>query len=256
MGLYQKQKKYFEKAYKSGEHGWPIIGPTPFVLQALRLIRREKSGRGIDKGRSSSSGLPGSGPKGHRPHAKIPGAGNGKQPGRGRILDLGCGEGRHTLACAREGFDAVGLDYQPLAIRRARTFAKGVKVPGRFRFMVADAYRLPFPPEFFDAIIDYGCLHHVKIGDTRRYLGSVLPRLKPGGFLILSCFSTRFKHHPGEIRHRNWLVHRGHYDRFFRRQDFKKIFGRQFDILNLEEREDGLYVFWDVLMRKRGSVAG
>jgi len=217
VGLYQRQKKYFEKAYETGTHGWPTIGPTPFVLRALGHVQRAAA------------------------------------PARGRILDLGCGEGRHTLACARAGLDVVGLDYQPLAIRRARDFTRGRKVRGRFRFMVGDAFRLPFPPAAFDAIIDYGCLHHVKIGDTRRYFESVFPRLKPGGHFILSCFSTRFKHHPGEKRSRNWLVHRGHYDRFFRKQDFKTLFGKQFDILKIEERGNGLYVFWDVLMRKKQS---
>ena len=215
MGLYQRQKEYFEKAYSTGEHGWPTVGPTPFVLRALTRIKAAAA------------------------------------PGRARILDLGCGEGRHALACARAGFDAVGLDYQPRAIRKAQAFARKLKIRRGVRFMVGDAFRLPFPPDRFDGIIDYGCLHHVKIGDTRRYFDSVLPRLKPGGYFILSCFSTRFKHHPGEKRRRNWLVHRGHYDRFFRKRDFKALFGKRFDILKLEEKGDGLYVFWHVLMRKK-----
>jgi len=215
MSLNQTQKKYFEKAYKTGEHGWPTLEPTPFVLRMLPQIRKSAA------------------------------------PDRGRILDLGCGEGRHTLACARVGFDVVGLDYQPLAIRRARGIARGEKVRGRFRFQVGDAFRLPFLPNRFDGIIDFGCLHHVKIGDTRRYLESVVPCLKPGGYFILSCFSTRFKHHPNEKRTRNWMVHKGHYDRFFRKQDFKTLFGPQFDLLKAEEETDGLYAFWHVLMRKK-----
>jgi SAM-dependent methyltransferase len=217
--LYQKQKKYFEKAYQTGEHGWPTAGPTPFVLRALSRIRKSAA------------------------------------PGRARVLDLGCGEGRHTLACAREGLDAVGLDYQPMAIRRARVFARREKIQirGRFRFLVGDAFRLPFHPDSFDGLIDYGCLHHVKIGDTRRYLKSVLPCLKPGGYFILSCFSTRFRHHPDEKRRRNWLVHKGHYDRFFQKRDFKTLFGKEFEILKAEEKADGLYVFWHVLMRKKPS---
>lgn len=214
MGLYQKQKIYFEKAYKTGRHGWPTVGPAPFVLRAISRIRKSAASR------------------------------------RARILDLGCGEGRHTLACARDGLDAVGLDYEPMAIRRARGFARRQRSRGRFRFMVGDVFRLPFPPNSFDGLIDYGCLHHVTIGDTRRYLKSVLPCLKPGGYFILSCFSTRFKHRPGEKRTRNWLVHQGHYDRFFRRRDFKVIFGKQFEILKMEEKADGLYVFWHVLMKK------
>jgi hypothetical protein len=80
--------------------------------------------------------------------------------------------------------------------------------------------------------------------------------IKPGGYFLLSCFSTKFKHHPNERRTRNWLVHAGHYDRFFRREDFRSLFGRWFDILELTEDRDGSYVFHNVLMRKRGMRDG
>ena len=215
-GLYQQQKDYFEKAYESGEHGWPVTGTTPFVSKAFRRMKRELRSRGP-----------------------------------GRILDLGCGEGRHTLAGAQEGFSMVGLDYQPLAIKRALTFARERKIREGFRFLLGDAFKLPFRKASFDGVIDYGCLHHVKISDTRRYADSVFPLIRPGGYFILSCFSTRFKHHPGEKRSRNWLVHRGHYDRFFRRQDFKILFGKFFEILEITEHDEGLYVFWHVFMRKK-----
>ncbi|HSG06521.1 MAG TPA: class I SAM-dependent methyltransferase [Nitrospiria bacterium] len=214
--LYQEQKEYFRQAYVTGEHGWPIHEATSFVLRALRQIRKKK----------------------------------GKA---GRVLDLGCGEGRHTLAAAREGFEAVGLDYQPLALKKARVIAQTSGVRGRFRFLAGDAFNLPLRPGSFDAVIDYGCLHHVKMSDTRRYAESVFPLLPPGGHFILSCFSTRFKHHPGEKRKRNWICHKGHYDRFFRKSDFKDLFGRWFNRVMIEEERDGHYAFWHVLMEKKAG---
>jgi SAM-dependent methyltransferase len=39
---------------------------------------------------------------------------------RGRVLDVGCGAGRVTLYLQQRGFDVVGLDTSPLAIRSAR----------------------------------------------------------------------------------------------------------------------------------------
>ena len=168
MTLYRRQKEYFKQAYQTGEHGWPIEEPTPFVLRALNRIR-----------------------KSHERNGPV------------RILDLGCGEGRHTMVCARKGFYAVGLDYQPLAIRRAGAIAREKRMRGNFRFTVGDVFRLPFQGKTFGGLIDYGCLHHVKISDTRRYLDSVLPLLQSRGFFILSCFSTKFRHHPGEKRRRN-----------------------------------------------------
>ena len=44
---------------------------------------------------------------------------------RGRVVDVGCGAGRVTLHLQERGFDVVGLDESPLAIRAARL--RGVK---------------------------------------------------------------------------------------------------------------------------------
>jgi len=44
---------------------------------------------------------------------------------RGRVLDIGCGAGRHSLYLQAQGFDVVGLDNSPLAIRVCQS--RGVK---------------------------------------------------------------------------------------------------------------------------------
>lgn len=171
------------------------------------------------------------------------------------MLDIGCGEGRHSIAFAAAGFRTVGVDLEPKALALARSAAdRSAASPD---FLQADVFALPFASAAFDVVVDYGCLHHVRQADTRRYLDQVVPLVKPGGHYLLSCFSTKFKHHPRERRTRNWLVHAGHYDRFFRRADFPRIFGTWFDILDVQEDRDGLYVFHNVLMRKkRGATDG
>ena len=166
------------------------------------------------------------------------------------VLDIGCGEGRHTRAFAGAGALAVGVDLEPKALARAREAADRGSARG-LGFAQADVFALPFAPATFDVVLDYGCLHHVRRRDTQRYLEQVVPLLKPGGYFLLSCFSTKFQHHAGERRTRDWLVHNGHYDRFFRRRDFDAMFGSEFDILEVTEDRDGLYVFHNVLMQKR-----
>ncbi|MEO5657839.1 MAG: class I SAM-dependent methyltransferase [Nitrospiria bacterium] len=174
--------------------------------------------------------------------------------GTGRsALDIGCGEGRHTAAFADAGYRAIGLDLERGALAKAR--AGGGKACRRARWVQADVFALPFGAASFDVVIDYGCLHHIRRRDTGRYLEQVVPLLSPDGHYLLSCFSTQFKHHPGERRHRNWLVHRGHYDRFFRRSDFPSIFGRWFEVVEITEDRDGSYVFFNVMMRKRAIPA-
>ena len=101
-----------------------------------------------------------------------------------------------------------------------------------------------------DIIIDDG-LHTFEANSM--FLDGSLKLLKPGGFFLLSCFSMHFKHHPQERRTRDWLVHQGHYDRFFKRGSFKKIFGETFEILQIEEERQSLYAFYHVLMRRKMS---
>ena len=216
MGLYAQQRRYFERAYETGEHGWPTTEPTPFVVRSVRTLMKQ-----------------------------------GRLSRHDRALDLGCGEGRHTIACAELGLSAVGLDYQPLAIIRAKSMPKAKSLRRDVRLLIGDAFALPFRSGSFSLVIDCGCFHHVKKTDTSRYLKSVVPLLVPGGYFILSCFSWRFRHYPGERRKRDWLVHRGHYDRFFKKTYFDDIFGEWFEIKKIEEESDGLYAFYQVLMRKK-----
>jgi SAM-dependent methyltransferase len=215
MDLYGAQKDYFRRAYETGEHGWPTTGPTPFVARAVDMLLK----------------------KGYLPRA-------------GRVLDLGCGEGRHAIHLARRGLHTVGLDYQWLALERARKLA-GAAAAGAPVWIAGDAVALPFRKQSFDLVIDYGCLHHVKKSDTARYVSGVGALLPPRGHFILSCFSWRFKHHPGERRSRDWMVHRGHYDRFFRKRDLEAIFGPRFTIRALDEERDGTHAFYHALMSRK-----
>lgn len=54
-----------------------------------------------------------------------------ERPG-GRVVDIGCGTGRDALWLAEQGFDVLGLDYAPGAVRRARQGACVRKVGAQF----------------------------------------------------------------------------------------------------------------------------
>ena len=253
MSLYAKQQRYFEEAYRAGEHGWPIERPSDFVVEFLNTQSAPQSPQLAGESRRANMNVQSSIRVGESPQQ----AGGffkftRSQFPRGRVLDIGCGEGRHTLLFAGAGYAAVGVDLEPLAIRRARAFAKAKGVRRGLKFLLGNVFSLPFKPASFDVLIDYGCLHHVMKKDFSRYLRSTRPLLRPGGFVLLSCFSSRFKHHPGERRTRDWLVHRGHYDRFFRKSDFKTLFGKFYEVLASREERDPVhphYVFHHVLMR-------
>lgn len=237
MTVYANQRDFFRQAYAAGEHPWPAHEPSRFVRAFLRREGRRDWRRAVNGGGADS----------RRP--------------AGRVLDIGCGEGRHTYLFAQAGFHAVGLDAEPLAIRRAHRLRPRPRPrsrqtgqtgrTGRAVFLVGDALMPPFQSQTFDVLIDYGCLHHVRKQDGLAYRQALIRLLRDGGYFLLSCFSTRFRHHADERRTRDWLVHRGHYDRFFRRRNFQALFGPWFKILRIEEERHGLQAFYHVLMLKR-----
>ncbi len=50
-----------------------------------------------------------------------------------RVLDVGCGPGRHSLALARRGFDVVGVDHSAEFVRLARDAAVADGLHGDLR---------------------------------------------------------------------------------------------------------------------------
>ena len=101
-----------------------------------------------------------------------------------RVLDLGCGPGRHALALRRRGVDVVGLDL-------SLPFLRGAGVGAWVR---ADARQPPFPPSSFDAAIclcqgGFGLLRGASDGEAFSALAACV---RPGGRLAVSAFSAYF----------------------------------------------------------------
>jgi SAM-dependent methyltransferase len=67
----------------------------------------------------------------------------------GRVLDVGCGAGRHSLYLQKKGFDVLGIDASPLAIEICRL--RGVK-----KAEVMSIEEINFKPSSFDSIIMMG----------------------------------------------------------------------------------------------------
>jgi 2-polyprenyl-3-methyl-5-hydroxy-6-metoxy-1,4-benzoquinol methylase len=63
-----------------------------------------------------------------------------------KILDIGCGTGRHSIELTKRGYHITGIDYSDSQLQRAREKAKlqGVKID----FLKHDARNLPFKAEF------------------------------------------------------------------------------------------------------------
>jgi SAM-dependent methyltransferase len=206
----KENKRYFRHAYRAGRHGWGVEDPSPYAVQFLSRLKQV---------------LP-----------------------KGRLLDLGCGEGRHAIMASKLGFQVTAVDYEPLALRRARRFAQEKGARG-IVFQKTDILRMPAPENAFDVVFDYGCLHHQRKKDWPAYKAHVLAALSPRGFFVLSVFSPKFRLFRGSRR--NWHIARGAYRRCFTGEEILKLFGREFDALEMIEEDGGGHGFWHVLFQRR-----
>ena len=107
-----------------------------------------------------------------------------------KVLDAGCGPGRHALALAEQGIEVVGIDASPDFIALAQASAG----PRSVEFRVGDLRDLAAEAEF-DAVIclcqgGFGLLggHNDELDVVARFARA----LRPGGRLALSAFSAYF----------------------------------------------------------------
>src|SRR4051795_8589603 len=119
-----------------------------------------------------------------------------------RVLDVACGNGNATLAAARAGTTAVGIDYVPALIESARERAVAEGVDAQFR--LGDAEALPFADGEFDAVLStFGSMfapdHHRTAAEIVRVTRSggriALVSWTPTGF-IGTMFRTVAAHVP------------------------------------------------------------
>jgi SAM-dependent methyltransferase len=112
-----------------------------------------------------------------------------------RVLDAGCGPGRHSLALARRGFEVVGVDLSERFVDLARASAAAERLSASFE--VADVRHLARRDEFDAAI----CLCQGGFGllgggrDEDDAIAALAGALRPGGRLALSAFNAYFVVH-------------------------------------------------------------
>lgn len=102
-----------------------------------------------------------------------------------RVLDVGCGTGRHMVYLAERGFDAFGFDSSRHAVNMARTWLKA----SGFRPQVK-VHRMeqPFPydDDFFDAVISIQVIHHNLTGAIRFTVKEIARVLRSEGLLFVT----------------------------------------------------------------------
>jgi SAM-dependent methyltransferase len=125
-----------------------------------------------------------------------------------RVLDLGCGAGRHAFEAWRRGGTVVALDRSEAELKEVRAVAGGMLAAGELvdgapgGALNGDALALPARDESFDAVIASEVLEHV--WDDKGAIAELVRVLRPGGRLAVTvptrwpervCWALDYRYH-------------------------------------------------------------
>ena len=107
-----------------------------------------------------------------------------------RVLDMGCGGGRHAFALYRRGADVVALDRGDADLVEVETMFEAMRLEGevpagaRAGTVRGDAYALPFDDDSFDAVVAAEVLEHLP--EDERAMAELVRVLRPGGQIAVT----------------------------------------------------------------------
>jgi 2-polyprenyl-3-methyl-5-hydroxy-6-metoxy-1,4-benzoquinol methylase len=109
-----------------------------------------------------------------------------------KIIDIGCGTGRHSIELAKRGYTVTGIDLSESQLERAREKAKAKNL--QVDFQKRDARQLPFKEEFDLAMLICEGAFPLMETDEMNYeiLRNAAAALKPGGKLIFTTLNGLF----------------------------------------------------------------
>lgn len=180
-----------------------------------------------------------------------------RRRGARRVLDLGCGAGRHTVYLAREGFKVSATDIAQNGLSHARDWLARENLAAELK--QSDIAHIPYPADTFDAVISIYVIYHKTYSEMKQVVAEIHRVLKAGGLALVSLQSKRgWRYRQGdEIEPDTFILREGadagvphHYSD---PAEIAELFGH-FIIrrVELEERLEGnnRHSHWQVLVEK------
>lgn len=102
-----------------------------------------------------------------------------KEQGRKKVLDLGCGFGRHLIYLAEEGFEVTGIDISQEAVKMTKERLKEKDLEAKA--VQGDMANIPFSNEEFDAVLAITVIGHATKPDITKTVKEIYRVMKKGG---------------------------------------------------------------------------
>ncbi|MGW3468830.1 methyltransferase domain-containing protein [Saccharopolyspora sp. NPDC000995] len=113
----------------------------------------------------------------------------GVRPGQ-RVLDLGCGAGRHAFELYRRGADVIAFDQDVAELENVAAMFAAMNAENQVpdgaaaQTVSGDALALPFPDEHFDCVIASEIMEHIP--EDEKAMREMVRVVKPGGRVVVT----------------------------------------------------------------------
>ncbi len=131
-----------------------------------------------------------------------------------RVLDLGCGVGRHMILLANEGFEAYGSDHSKEGIDTCQQWldAEGLKGTA----WAGEPEEIPYEDGYFDAVIAFNSIYHGTIDRVEAAMRLIHQKLRPGGKAFITLLSQKSRMYGrGEKIGENTFISEGMFHQLF-----------------------------------------
>jgi len=106
-----------------------------------------------------------------------------------RVLDLGCGAGRHVVYLTKQGFETYGIDVSKTGLRKTRYRLRKEKLYATL--IQCDMETVPCIGRYFDAIISLFSIYHNTQQGIKDAIAETHRTLRRGGTILLNFQSKR-----------------------------------------------------------------
>jgi SAM-dependent methyltransferase len=114
-----------------------------------------------------------------------------------RVLDLGCGIGRHVIFAFHMGCEPYGVDLSAFAVAEAIRWASEEGLPdASSRIVQSDLRQLPWPNDYFDFAVSHGVLDSMRFEVARAAVAELARVTVPGGLFYCDLISGESSEHP------------------------------------------------------------
>jgi ubiquinone/menaquinone biosynthesis C-methylase UbiE len=144
-------------------------------------------------------------------------------PDGGRVLELGCGDGKTLRGLVGKGHEVVALDFSRQAIlsMMARMANEGHVHP-----VLGDGSVLPFSSETFQLVVGHHFFEHLESQGRRSAAREVARVLSPGGILSVRAFGRHdMRDGKGEVIEPSTYLREGIVYHYFEEEEIVLLFG-------------------------------